>query len=35
MLEDKILVWKLKRGDKDALCVIYEKYRDKLLRIGH
>lgn len=34
MLEDKLLVWKLKRGNQNALCVIYEKYRDDLLRIA-
>ena len=34
MLEDKLLVWKFKHGSKDALCKIYEKYRDDLLRIA-
>ena len=34
MLEDKLLVWKLKRGNRDALRAIYEKYRDDLLRIA-
>ncbi|HEG44499.1 MAG TPA: sigma-70 family RNA polymerase sigma factor [Phycisphaerales bacterium] len=34
MLEDKLLVWKLRRGSKDALRAIYEKYRDDLLRIA-
>jgi RNA polymerase sigma factor (sigma-70 family) len=34
MLEDKVLVWKLRRGNTDALRVIYEKYRDDLLRIA-
>ncbi|MHC4242690.1 MAG: RNA polymerase sigma factor [Planctomycetota bacterium] len=34
MLEDKLLVWKFKRGSKEALCHIYEKYRDDLLRIA-
>ena len=34
MLEDKLLVWKLRRGNKDAMCQIYEKYRDDLLRIA-
>ncbi len=33
MLEDKRLIWKLKRGNKEAMCRIYEKYRDDLLRI--
>ena len=27
MLEDKHLIWKLKRGDEDALRQIYEKYK--------
>ena len=34
MLEDKLLVWKFKHGSKEALCYIYEKYRDDLLRIA-
>jgi RNA polymerase sigma-70 factor (ECF subfamily) len=34
MLEDKLLVWKFKHGSKEALCHIYEKYRDDLLRIA-
>lgn len=34
MLEDKILIWKIKKGDRNALCRIYEKYRDDLLRIA-
>jgi len=34
VLEDKLLIWKLKRGGRDALCRIYEKYRDDLLRIA-
>lgn len=34
MVEDKLLVWKLKRGSRDALCRVYEKYRDDLLRIA-
>ena len=34
MLEDKLLIWKLKRGSRHALCRIYEKYRDDLLRIA-
>ncbi len=34
MLEDKLLIWKLRRGNTDALRVIYEKYRDDLLRIA-
>ncbi len=34
MLEDKLLIWKLKRGSAGALTRIYEKYRDDLLRIA-
>ncbi len=34
MLEDSLLVWKFKRGGKDAFCRIYEKYRDDLLRLA-
>jgi RNA polymerase sigma factor (sigma-70 family) len=34
VLEDMLLVWKLKRGSREALCRIYEKYRDDLLRIA-
>ena len=34
MLEDKLLIWKLRRGNQDALRQIYEKYRDDLLRIS-
>jgi RNA polymerase sigma-70 factor (ECF subfamily) len=33
-LEDKLLIWKLNRGSKEALCRIYEKYRDDLVRIA-
>lgn len=34
MLEDKLLVFRLKRGNPDALCSIYEKYRKDLLRLA-
>ena len=34
MLEDKLLVWKFKRGSRDALRRIYEKHRDDLLRLA-
>ena len=34
MLEDKLLVWRLRHGSRGALCRIYEKYRDDLLRIA-
>ena len=34
MLEDKLLMWKFKRGSTNALCRIYEKYKDDLLRLA-
>jgi RNA polymerase sigma-70 factor (ECF subfamily) len=34
MLEDKLLVLKCKRGGKDALRRIYEKYKDYLLTVA-
>jgi len=34
MIEDKLLIWKFKQGSTDALCRIYEKYKDKLLRLA-
>lgn len=34
MLEDKLLVWKLKRGNIDALRWVYEKYKDDLLALA-
>ncbi|MEN6427133.1 MAG: sigma-70 family RNA polymerase sigma factor [Phycisphaerales bacterium] len=34
MLEDRLLVWKLRRGNADALRRIYEKHRDDLLRLA-
>lgn len=34
MLEDRILVLRLRRGSAKALCRIYEKYRDDLLRLA-
>jgi RNA polymerase sigma-70 factor (ECF subfamily) len=34
MLEDERLVWRMKRGDKEALRRIYEKYKDRLLTIA-
>ncbi len=33
-MEDKLLIWKLNRGSKDALRRIYEKYRDDLVRLA-
>ena len=34
MLEDKLLVWKFKRGSSDALQQIYEKYKNDLLALS-
>ena len=34
MLEDRLLIWKLKSGNADALCRIYEKYQDDMLSIA-
>ena len=34
VLEDKLLVWKFNRGSTEALCRIYEKYSDDLVRIA-
>lgn len=33
-MEDKLLIRKLNHGDEEALCRIYEKYRDNLVRIS-
>ncbi len=34
MLEDRFLIRKLRQGNSEALCRIYEKYRDDLLRLA-
>ena len=34
MLEDKLLVLKCRRGSKDAMCRIYEKYKDYLFTLA-
>lgn len=34
MFEDKMLVWQLRRGNREALRRIYEKYRDDMLRLA-
>jgi RNA polymerase sigma-70 factor (ECF subfamily) len=34
MIEDKLLIWKLKSGERTALARIYEKYKNDLLRIA-
>ena len=33
-MNDKLLIWKLNHGSEDALCRIYEKYRDNMVRIA-
>jgi RNA polymerase sigma factor (sigma-70 family) len=34
VLEDRLLIWKLRQGSRAALCRIYEKHRDDLLRLA-
>ncbi len=34
ILEDKLLIWRFKCGDNEALCRIYRKYRTDLLRLA-
>jgi len=34
MLEDKLLVYKCRHGNKEALCRLYEKYKDYLLTLA-
>ena len=34
MIEDKLLIWRLKHGNSDALGRIYKKYKDYLLRLA-
>jgi RNA polymerase sigma-70 factor (ECF subfamily) len=34
VLKDRFLVWRLRQGSRDALCRIYSKYRDDLLRLA-
>ena len=34
MLEDQRLLWRLRRGDKEALRSIYEKYKDNMLTVA-
>lgn len=33
-VEERLLVWRLNRGDATALACVYEKYRDDLLRLA-
>ena len=34
MIEDKLLIWKFKRGSVDALSRIYKKYKDNILKLA-
>ena len=34
MIEDRVLVWRFNRGDPAALCRIYERYRDGLIKVA-
>jgi len=34
MMEDRLLIWKFKRGSRDALQRIYEKYKNDLLKLA-
>jgi len=34
MVEDRFLIWRFNRGDPAALCRIYERYRDCLLKVA-
>jgi RNA polymerase sigma-70 factor (ECF subfamily) len=34
MLEDKVLIWRFKRGSSEALCRIYQRYRKDLLKLA-
>ena len=34
MLEDKLLIWKLQRGNSEALAVIYRKYKTDMLSLA-
>jgi len=34
MLEDKLLIWKFNRGDREVLRNIYEKYKDDLVTLA-
>lgn len=34
MLEDKLLIWKFNRGEREALRYIYEKYKDELVTLA-
>lgn len=34
IIEDRALVWRFNRGDPAALCRIYEKHRDGLLKVA-
>jgi RNA polymerase sigma-70 factor (ECF subfamily) len=35
MLEDKMLLWKMKHGSSDALCRIYDRYKRDMLSLAN
>jgi DNA-directed RNA polymerase specialized sigma24 family protein len=34
MVEDRLLIWKFKRGSQEALRRLYEKYKNDLLKLA-
>jgi RNA polymerase sigma factor (sigma-70 family) len=34
MIEDRLLLWRFKNGNENALCRVYEKYRTCLLKLA-
>ena len=34
MVEDRLLLWRYRRGNREALCRIYEKYKNNLLALA-
>jgi DNA-directed RNA polymerase specialized sigma24 family protein len=34
MIEDRVLIWRFKRGGRDALRRIYQKYKNDLLKLA-
>ncbi|MHC4540541.1 MAG: RNA polymerase sigma factor [Planctomycetota bacterium] len=34
MVEEKLLIWRFRRGSREALQHIYEKYRNDLLKLA-
>ena len=35
MFEDRLLLWKMKRGSSDALCRLYEKYKKDMVSLAN